>query len=147
MRHNKAFFSTMQNKTDTGTSLVSKSLPIVNLNSVNCLFSARKKKYNVLRCASASGFTAQMTSRPLPSLSRSLNPRSLLKSSHWAMRAPGCWLTLTQVVHPSVHIRAYGTVSGQSHGHQSLCETTPPELSYDQCYRSSYASPEGVSQL
>ena len=38
----------MQNKTDKGTLLVSKSLPVVNLNSVNYLFSARKKKYNVL---------------------------------------------------------------------------------------------------
>ena len=34
-----------------------------------------------------------------------------------------------------------------SHGHQSLCETTPSELSYDQYYGSPYASPEGVSQL
>ena len=32
----------MQNKTDKGTSLVSKSLPVVNSNSVNRLFSARK---------------------------------------------------------------------------------------------------------
>ena len=30
-----------------GTSLVSKSLPVVNSNSVNRLFSARKKKYYV----------------------------------------------------------------------------------------------------
>ena len=37
---NKAFFSIMQNKTDMGTSLVSKSLPVVNSNSVNCSFSA-----------------------------------------------------------------------------------------------------------
>ena len=41
---NKAFFSIMQNKTDKGTSLVSKSLPVVNSNSVNRLFSARKNK-------------------------------------------------------------------------------------------------------
>ena len=41
----KAFFSIMQNKTDKGTSLVSKSLPVANSNSVNCLFSSRKKKY------------------------------------------------------------------------------------------------------
>ena len=32
----------MQNKTDKETSLVSKSLPVVNLNSVNRLFSATK---------------------------------------------------------------------------------------------------------
>ena len=37
----------MQNKTDKGTSLVSKSLPVVNSNSVNRLFSVRKKKYYV----------------------------------------------------------------------------------------------------
>ena len=37
----------MQNKTDKGTSLVSKSLPVVNSNSVNRLFSARKKKHHV----------------------------------------------------------------------------------------------------
>ena len=37
----------MQNKTDKGTLLVSKSLPVANLNSVNRLFSARKKKYYV----------------------------------------------------------------------------------------------------
>ena len=41
----KAFFSIMQNKTDKGTLLVSKSLPVINSNSVNRLFSARKKKY------------------------------------------------------------------------------------------------------
>ena len=35
----------MQNKTDKGTSLVSKSLPVANLNSVNRLFSTRKKMY------------------------------------------------------------------------------------------------------
>ena len=35
----------MQNKTDKGTSLVSKSLPVVNSNSVYRLLSARKKKY------------------------------------------------------------------------------------------------------
>ena len=40
----KAFFSIMQNKTDKGTLLVSKSLPVANSNSVNRLFSARKKK-------------------------------------------------------------------------------------------------------
>ena len=34
----------MQNKTDKGTSLVSKSLPVSNLDSVNRLFSARNKK-------------------------------------------------------------------------------------------------------
>ena len=34
----------MQNKTDKGTTLVSKSLPVPNLDSVNRLFSARKKK-------------------------------------------------------------------------------------------------------
>ena len=43
----KAFFSIMQNKTDKGTLLVSKSLPVINSNSVNRLFSARKKKYYV----------------------------------------------------------------------------------------------------
>lgn len=32
----------MQNKTDKGTLLVSKSLPIANLNYANRLFSARK---------------------------------------------------------------------------------------------------------
>lgn len=32
-------------------------------------------------------------------------------------------------------------------GHQSLCETTPLELSNDQCYRGTDASPEGISQL
>ena len=36
----KAFFSIMQNKTDMGTSLVSKSLPVANSNSVNRSFSA-----------------------------------------------------------------------------------------------------------
>ena len=35
----------MQNKTDKGTLLVSKSLPVVNSDSVNRLFSTRKKKY------------------------------------------------------------------------------------------------------
>ncbi len=35
----------MQNKTDKRTSLVSKSLPVANSNSVNRLFSARNKKY------------------------------------------------------------------------------------------------------
>ena len=39
----------MQNKTDKGTLLVSKSLPVANSNSVNRLFSARKKKCYVLR--------------------------------------------------------------------------------------------------
>ena len=39
---NKAFFSIMQNKTDKETLLVSKSLPVVNLNSVNHLLSATK---------------------------------------------------------------------------------------------------------
>ena len=33
--------------TDKGASLVSKSLPVANSNSVNRLFSARKKKYYV----------------------------------------------------------------------------------------------------
>ena len=47
----KAFFSIMQNKTDKGTSLVSKSLPVVNLNSVNRLFSTIKKKYYVSQYA------------------------------------------------------------------------------------------------
>ena len=42
--HDKAFFSIMQNKTDKGTLLVSKSLPVANLSSVSRLFSARKKK-------------------------------------------------------------------------------------------------------
>ena len=37
----------MQNKTDKGTSLVSKSLPVVNSNSVCRLFSARNRKYYV----------------------------------------------------------------------------------------------------
>ena len=45
---NKAFFSIMQNKTDKGTSLVSKSLPVANLNSVNHLFSATKTNDYVL---------------------------------------------------------------------------------------------------
>ena len=40
----------MQNKTDKGTLLVSKSLPVVNSNSVNRLFSARKKKYYISDC-------------------------------------------------------------------------------------------------
>ena len=44
----RAFFSIMQNKTDKGTSLVSKSLPVANSNSVNRLFSARKINSNVL---------------------------------------------------------------------------------------------------
>ena len=43
----KAFFSTMQNKTDKGASLVSKSLPVVNSNSVCRLFSVRNRKYYV----------------------------------------------------------------------------------------------------
>ena len=43
----KAFFSIMQNKTDKGTLLVPKSLPVANSNSVCRLFSARKKKYDV----------------------------------------------------------------------------------------------------
>lgn len=43
--HDKAFFSTMQNKTYRGTSLVPKSLPSVNPSPVNRLFSVRKKKY------------------------------------------------------------------------------------------------------
>ncbi len=38
----------MQNKTDKGTSLVSKSLPVANLNSVNHLFSATKTNDYVL---------------------------------------------------------------------------------------------------
>ena len=46
----KAFFSIMQNKTDKGTLLVSKSLPVINSNSVNSLFSARKKKCYVSPC-------------------------------------------------------------------------------------------------
>lgn len=37
----------MQNKTDKGTSLVSKSLPVKILDLLNRLFSARKKKYNI----------------------------------------------------------------------------------------------------
>ena len=37
----------MQNKTDMGTLLVSKSLPVGIFNSVNRLFSAKKKKCNV----------------------------------------------------------------------------------------------------
>ena len=44
---NKAFFSIMQNKTDKETLLVSKSLPVVNLNSVNHLFSTKKRECNV----------------------------------------------------------------------------------------------------
>lgn len=43
--HDKAFFSTMHNKTYRGTSLVPKSLPAVNPSPVNRLFSVRKKKY------------------------------------------------------------------------------------------------------
>lgn len=38
----KAFFLIMQNKTDKGASLVSKSLPVGIFNSVNRLFSRRK---------------------------------------------------------------------------------------------------------
>ena len=45
--HDKAFFLIMQNKTDRGNLLVSKSLPVANSNSVNRLFSARKINYNV----------------------------------------------------------------------------------------------------
>ena len=37
----------MQNKTDKGTQLVSKSLPVANSNSVSRLFSARMNKYYV----------------------------------------------------------------------------------------------------
>ena len=37
----KAFFSIMQNKTDKGALLVSKSLPVVNSNAASRLFSAR----------------------------------------------------------------------------------------------------------
>ena len=44
----KAFFSIMQNKTDKGTLLVSKSLPVINSNSVNRLFSAGKTNSYVL---------------------------------------------------------------------------------------------------
>ena len=40
----------MQNKTDKGTLLVSKSLPIVDLNSVNHLFSARNEIYYISQC-------------------------------------------------------------------------------------------------
>ena len=36
----------MHNKADKGTSLVSKSLPIINSDSVNRSFSVRKKKYH-----------------------------------------------------------------------------------------------------
>ena len=43
----------MQNKTDKGTSLVSKSLPVVNSNSVYRLLSARKKKYYDSLCEKA----------------------------------------------------------------------------------------------
>ena len=44
----KAFFSIMQNKTDKGTSLVSKSLAVRNLNSVIDSFSASKTNRYVL---------------------------------------------------------------------------------------------------
>lgn len=37
----------MQHKTDTGTSLVSKSTPVANSNSVNRLFAARKEGHKV----------------------------------------------------------------------------------------------------
>lgn len=37
----------MQHKTDTGTSLVSKSAPVANLNAVNRLFAARKEGHKV----------------------------------------------------------------------------------------------------
>lgn len=47
---NKAFFSIMQNKTDKGTLLVSKSLPVANSNFVNRLFSVRKKRCYVSSC-------------------------------------------------------------------------------------------------
>ena len=47
LHQDKAFFLIMQNMTDKGTSLVSKSLPVANINSVNRLFSAQKKKYYV----------------------------------------------------------------------------------------------------
>ena len=48
----------MQNKTDKGTSLVSKSLPVTNLNSANRLLSTRKKKYydSLRECLGVSGF-------------------------------------------------------------------------------------------
>ena len=43
----KSVLSIMQKKTDMGTSLVSKSLPIANSNSVKRLFSARKANSHV----------------------------------------------------------------------------------------------------
>ena len=46
----KAFFSIMQNNTDKGTLLVSKSLPVANSNSVNRLFSARNNTACLPRC-------------------------------------------------------------------------------------------------
>ena len=42
MHSEEAFFSIMQIMTDKGVSLVSKSLPVVNLNSVNRLFPVTK---------------------------------------------------------------------------------------------------------
>ena len=45
MHYVKAFFPIMQNKTDKGTLLVSKSLPVANSTSVNRLNSVRNKKY------------------------------------------------------------------------------------------------------
>lgn len=47
LHQDKAFFSTMQNKTYKGTLLVSKSLPVVNLNSVIRLFSAKNVLYSI----------------------------------------------------------------------------------------------------
>ena len=68
----------MQNKTDKGTSLVSKSLPVTNLNSANRLLSTRKKKYYDSRCAS-SAVSLSRRSR------QSLSGRS--SSSGWHIRA------------------------------------------------------------
>ena len=49
----------MQNKTDKGTSLVSKSLPAANLNSVNHLFSATKTNDYVFACGRLFSFLSQ----------------------------------------------------------------------------------------
>lgn len=51
----------MQNKTDKRTSLVSKSLPAVNLNSVNRLFAARKEGHKVRQVQGYSFLDAEDT--------------------------------------------------------------------------------------
>ena len=60
----KSVLSIMQNKTDMGTSLVSKSLPIANSNSVKRLFSARKANSHV----SNSGMLCVLLFQPVPTI-------------------------------------------------------------------------------